>query len=89
MKHETWMPFQPVSNFGVRVSAVVVEHHMQLQLYREFGVQALQKLQKLLVPMPGVTLSNYLALGKLKCGKERGGAVAFIVMGHRSASALF
>jgi len=41
------------------------------------------------VPVPFVTLTNDLALEDFQRGKERGRAVAFVVVSHSAATAFF
>ena len=49
-------------------------------LYREIGVKALEKLQKNLMPVPRIALSDHAAFEDLQGGKQRRGAVAVVVM---------
>ena len=46
----------------VLVNILLVHHHMQLDLAGELGVQALEELQKFLMAMSRVTLSDDFAL---------------------------
>ena len=52
-------------------------------------VQPSQKLSEFLVPVPIVALANDLALEDLQSGKERGRAIAFVVVSHSAATAFF
>ena len=52
-------------------------------------VQTAQKAQELLVPMPFVALADHAPLQDFQGGKQGGGAVALVVVGHGSAAALF
>src|SRR5256884_634213 len=47
------------------------------------------KLPPLLMPMPTVTFTNHLAIQHLQCRKQRGGAIALVVVRHRTAPAFF
>ena len=62
MRDETGVPFEPVLHSGVLVRAVVVHHHMQLQFGGKLRIQALEKLQELLVAMPRIALADHLPL---------------------------
>jgi hypothetical protein len=46
-----------------------------------------QKFQKLLVPVTRIALADHLAFHHLQGGKERGGAVSFVVVGQGAAAA--
>src|SRR6267143_2965849 len=56
------MLLQPRSHLRLFVGAVVVHHQVQLHLRGELPVQPPQKSQPLLMAMPGVTLTDYLAV---------------------------
>src|SRR6266699_7271918 len=47
------------------------------------------KLPPLLMPMPTVTFTNHLAIQHLQCRKQRGDAIALVVVRHRTAPAFF
>ncbi len=46
-----------------------------------------QKSEPFLVPMPFLTKSVDFAVGRIEGGKQSGGAVAFVVVGHGLAAA--
>src|SRR5271157_231819 len=71
------------------MGAVVVHHQVQFHFDREFSIQTFQEFEKLLMTMPGKTLTNNLTLGQFERRKERRGTVAFVVMGHGPTAALF
>src|SRR4030067_429818 len=56
------MLFQPCPDFGVIVRTVVVQNHMDRQLFGGFTVDLPQKLPKFDVPMPRITRTDDLAL---------------------------
>jgi hypothetical protein len=41
------------------------------------------------MPMPAVTFTNHLAIQHIQCRKQGGGAVALVVVHHRTAPAFF
>ncbi len=55
MRNEPFVSFKPALHFRVFVRAVVVHHHMQLDLAGKLRIQALQKLQKFLMAMARIT----------------------------------
>src|SRR5207302_5222851 len=62
---------------------------MQRDLSRELLLQALKKLQEFLMAVARVALSDHLSLQDFQGSEQGGGSVAFIVMSHGSAPALF
>ena len=80
------MPFEPTLNSRVFVRAIVVHDDVQLQIASELFVQSFKELQELLMPMPGVAMSNHFALRHLECGKQSRGAIALVVVGHGSTA---
>ena len=71
------------------VGAIVVHDQMQAHLSRELLIEAVEKLQELLVSMSFVTLPDYSSLQDFQSSEQRGRSIPFIVMGHGSATALF
>src|SRR5208283_1539998 len=88
MRNETVMPFKPALHTGMFVRAIIIHHHVQLDPAGKLRIQALEKLQELLVAMASVTLTDDLALRHFQRGKERGRPVALVIVGHRSAPTL-
>jgi len=52
-------------------------------------IQATQKFEELLMPVARVTLGDDSPFDDLKCRKERGRSVAFIVVGEGAAAPFF
>jgi hypothetical protein len=64
------------------VRRVVVDDQMQIQIRRGFGVNLLQELDPLLVPMLGHAVGDDLPFRQFN-GREQGRrAVAFVVVGR-------
>ena len=80
------MAFEPTLDSEMFVGAIIVHVQMQFDLPRELVVELLEKLQKLLVPMRRVALADHFALSHFQCGKQGRGAIAFVVVGHRSTT---
>ena len=89
VEHKAWMPLQPFLHLGMFMGTVVIQHHVQFHFGGKFRIQAFQEFKELLMTMSGVTLPYYFSLRQFKCGKERRGAIALVVMGHGAAAALF
>ncbi len=49
----------------MRVGAIVVHHHLQLQIASKLFDKVFEKLQELLVAMPRVALSDHFSLREL------------------------
>lgn len=71
------------------MGAVVVQDQVQCYCSWKFGIQAPQEFQKLLVAVPRITLANDPSLDDMQCGKQGGGAIAFVVVRERAAAARF
>lgn len=83
------MPFEPPLDLRSLVRPVIVHHQMEGEALWEFAVQAAEKFQELLVPVPGHTLANDLPIQHAQRGKEGRGAVALVIVRHRAAAAPF
>ena len=81
------MPGEPLTDPRVAVCPVVVEDQMQFLASWELTVQPLQKPEELLVSMSRVALPNDSSFHHIECSKQRRGAVAFVVVSERAASA--
>ena len=68
------------------VGAVVVHHHMQLQICRKLLVQLLEEFDELLMTMPCIALSDHFSLRYFKCCKECRSAVSLVIVRHCSAA---
>lgn len=88
MRHETSVSLEPALHSGVFVRAIVIHDHVQGHVAGKLLIQALQKLQELLMAVTRVTLANDLALRHFQGGKQSRRAVALVVVGHGSATSL-
>lgn len=86
---EAGMLLQPCLHLGVLVRAVVIHDQMQLPGTLIFLVDFAQEFQKLLMPVPTITLARHLSCGDLQRGEERGGAVANVIVSLSAAAPLF
>lgn len=80
VKVEAGTACQPASGLGMLVGAVIVHHEMRTEARRDIGLDALEEPKELLMPMARLALGQDLAIGDIECGKQRGGAVPFVVM---------
>jgi hypothetical protein len=69
VQHEPGMLFEPAPDPLVAVRAVVVQNQVQVFSRGELGIESLEKLQKLLMPVPGIALADHAAFGHLQAGK--------------------
>ena len=83
------MTGQPGSGVRVLVGAVIVEDHVDFLAQRYLPLDLVEKAQKLLMPVTLHVLADDAAIQHIERRKERGRAVAFIVMGQGLAAALF
>src|SRR5438309_6846157 len=61
-------------------SAVVVQNQMDLQRGRDTVIDGVEELAKLAAAMPTVTLADHGSRLYVERSKQRGGAVAFVIM---------
>ena len=80
VQHEPGMLFEPAPDPLVAVRAVIVQNQVQVFSRGELGIESFEKLQKLLMPMPGIALADHAAFGNLQGGRRRRGAVAVVVV---------
>ena len=74
------MAHEPPSHARRFVRPVVVEDQMHVEIRGHAGVDRLEELQELLAPMPAMTLADDLARRDIQRGKQRGCAMAAIVV---------
>ncbi len=77
------MFLKPRQHRGVFVGGVVVADQIERFLLRGLPLDLLQEVQPLLMPMSCGTLGNHAAIERAHRGKQRGGAAALVVVGHR------
>ena len=70
------------------VCAVIIHDQVQRLVLWSMGVDLLQELQPVGVPMPRRATARDLTLQHIQGRKERGGAVALVVMGLGTLAAL-
>ena len=80
VKHKPGMPGEPALDACVAVGAIVIEDQMQRLLAGKLGLKPLEKLQELLMPVPGITLAGHPTFDDLQGGKQPHGAVTVAVV---------
>src|SRR5712671_1306924 len=80
------MLLQPSLHVRLCMRSIVVHDQMKLQSRGKFPIQAAQESQPLLMAMPGVAFTDDLAVEDVERCKQRRGAVAFVVVCHRTAA---
>src|SRR6266481_818943 len=86
---ESWMASEPALHLLMFVRGIIVHDHVDLLAGRNHVLDGPQELQPFLMAMLLVVHGNHLALKCVNSGKQRGRAVALIVVGHRSTAAFF
>lgn len=79
------MPRQPPLDRGVFVGGLVVGDPRQGLVLRNLPINQPEEPPPFLVPMAGSAGGEQGALCNMESGKERSGAVALVVIGHRPA----
>ena len=73
---------QPESYVGMLVGGVVVDDQMDLKACRHSLIDALEERKKLLMTMTRLALRQDSSGGDVECGKQGGGPMANVVVGH-------
>ena len=63
---------------------IIIHDQMQAKVVGSFGINALKKANKFLMPMSGHVVIDDFAIKHAQGGEKRSGAVAFIVVGLTS-----
>jgi len=79
---------QPPLNRGVFVPGIIVGDQMQGLALGDLAINQTKEPQPFLVPMARQAGGDKGACGDIEGGKERGDAMAFVVVGQRAATAL-
>src|SRR5665811_1401249 len=80
------MLFQPCLDPGVIMRTIVVQNHMNRQVFGSFTVDLPQKLPEFDVAMSRITRAYDLSLQHIQRREQAGGAVAFVIVRHRPAA---
>ena len=80
MEGEALVAIQPGSNLRVLVGGIVVEDHVHGLAGRHLGFNGVEKADELLMPVTLHVAPDDGAIQHVQSGKQRRGAVAFVVM---------
>ena len=69
------------------VGGVIVNDQMDVLLSRGLAVDGVEKADELLMPVAAHALADDLAVEDVEGSEQGGGAVALVIMGHRTATA--
>lgn len=84
---EARMATEPGFHSRVFVGAIVVHDQMEIEHVGCLGVDLLEKSNELLMPMTRHAVADNLAVEHVQCRKQCCGAIAFVIVGHRPATA--
>ena len=87
MENPTGMTLKPCHDFGMFMRSIVVEDGMDHLADRHLAFDGVEKADELLMTVLLHTTADHRAVENVEGSKQRRGAIAFIVMGHRSAFA--
>jgi hypothetical protein len=76
-----WPLLQPVANQCCLVSAVVIQHQMDVEVSRDSSVYLPQEVKKLYRTVSSIALAEYTASGYIESRKQAGDAVSFVIVG--------
>src|SRR5512147_2644719 len=86
---ETRMPAKPRFHPWMFVGSVIVDNEMQIKTCQGFIVYLLEESNKLLMSVTRHAVTYYFSIKHAQCRKQRGCAVAFVVMGLCPAASFF
>ena len=72
---------EPGAHFGVLMRGIVIDNHMEVEFGWDIGLDMAQKRQELLMTMTRLALRQDRAIEEVEGGKQRGRAMALIVVG--------
>ena len=81
MQVEPRVRLQPSLHVGMFVGGVIVQDHMHSKCFRYFTVDGAEKLEELLMPVPGQAGPDHLTGQHVQRGEQGGGAMALVVVG--------
>ena len=81
------MATEPGYHPRVFVGAIVVYDQMEIEDVGCLGVDPFEKSNELLMPMTRHAIADDLAVEHVQCRKQCRGAIAFVIVGHRPATA--
>jgi hypothetical protein len=79
---ESWPCGEPAFNSKMLVRGVIIHEDVHLQVLRHALLNLPEKTQILLMPVALSTFREHLAVRRVQRGKQRGGSVASIIVGH-------
>ena len=79
---ESWPCGEPAFHSPMLVRGVIIHNDVHLQVLRHVVFNLPEKTQILLMPVARSTFREHLAVGGVQRGKQRGGSVTSIIVGH-------
>ena len=64
------------------VGGVVVQHHMDLQIWRDSGIDLFEKLQPLDMPVARLALRDHASVQNVERRKQRDCSMTLVIVGH-------
>ena len=89
MQMESRMATDPRFHPRMFVCAIIVHDQMEIEAVWRFGVDFLQEPNELLVPVARHAVADHFAVEHAQGRKQCRGAIAFVIVRHGSATALF
>lgn len=83
---EARMASEPAIHLRMLVGGVVIHDHMNLFTSPDHVIDGAEELQPFLMAVPILTQGHHLAFQRVESGKQRGRAIALVVVGHGAAA---
>src|SRR5690348_5908024 len=88
MEGETRMAIEPFADLRVLMGGIVIEDDVDGLFGRDLSLDLVEKADELLMPMLLHAAPDDLAFENVEGGKQSGGAVALVVVGHGGGASL-
>src|SRR5262245_63448962 len=89
MERPAWMPGQPSAHLGMLMGGIVVDDGMDRLSLRHLCFDGVEEADKFLMPVALHVATDDGAIEHIESGKQRGGAMPLVVMGHGAGAARF
>ncbi len=88
VKMEALVARRPALDCRMFVGGIIVDDQVELFVGGRLAIDETQELQPFLMAMPLHAGGHHAAVQRVECGKQRGGAVSLVIVGHGLGTAL-
>lgn len=84
----SWMPCQPGAHLRLLMGRVIVENDVDGFVFWQFRLDGVEEANEFLMPVALHVLADHRSVENVEGGKQGGGAMALVIMGHRARASL-